>query len=64
MEIHKSVDPDFSGHILKMVWEAMISYLAHLLDITINNIPIPSDWKRSHSGSCLQKGQSLAGLKL
>jgi hypothetical protein len=40
----KSVGPDrIPGEILKMCREAMIPYLARLLDITINTIP--SDWK-------------------
>jgi hypothetical protein len=33
--------------ILKLGREAMIPYLARLLDITLNNATIPSDWKRA-----------------
>jgi hypothetical protein len=43
---NKSVGPDgIPGEILKMGGEAMIPYLARLLDITINNGTIPRDWK-------------------
>ena len=35
------------GEILKLGVEAMIPYLARLLDKTTNNAPIPSDWKRA-----------------
>ena len=43
---NKSVGPDgIPGAILKMGGEAMIPYLARLLDITINNGTIPRDWK-------------------
>jgi hypothetical protein len=41
---NKSVGPDsISGEILKLGGDAMIPYLARLLDITINNAAIPSD---------------------
>jgi hypothetical protein len=54
---NKSVGPDsVSAEILKLVGESMILYLARLLDITINNATIPSDWEKSHSGSYLQGG--------
>ena len=44
----KSVGPDcIPGEILKMGGEAMIPYLARLLDVTINNGIIPSDWKKA-----------------
>jgi hypothetical protein len=44
----KSVGPDgILGEILKMGGEAMILYLARLLDITINNGTIPGDWKKA-----------------
>ena len=33
------------GEILKLGREAMIPYLARLLDITVNNATAPSDWK-------------------
>ena len=43
---NKSVGPDsIPGAILKMGGEAMILYLAWLLDITINNGTIPSGRK-------------------
>jgi hypothetical protein len=42
----KSVGPDgIPGMILMLGGEAMIPYLARLLDITMNNNAIPSDWK-------------------
>jgi hypothetical protein len=45
---NKSVGPDWvSGEILKLGGEAMIPYLARLLDITMNNGILPSDWKRA-----------------
>jgi len=41
------VGPDgIPGEILKLGVEAMIPYLARLLDITANNAAIPSDRKR------------------
>jgi hypothetical protein len=44
---NKSVRPGgISGEILKLGEEAMIPYLARLLDVTVNNAAIPSDWKR------------------
>jgi hypothetical protein len=45
-----------SGQILKMCEEIRIPYLAHLLDISIYNGTIPSDWRKSHGGSYLQTG--------
>jgi hypothetical protein len=36
-----------SGEILKLGGEAMIPYLAQLLDITVNNCTLPADWKRA-----------------
>src|SRR5215468_9902490 len=43
---NKSVGPDrVSGEILKLGGEAMIPYLARLLDITMNNGTLPCDWK-------------------
>ena len=43
---NKSVGPDrISGEILKLGGEAMIPYLARLLDITMNNGTLPGDWK-------------------
>ena len=42
----KSVGPDvIPRDILKLGGEAMIPYLARLLDITMNNNAIPGDWK-------------------
>jgi hypothetical protein len=43
---NKSLGPDcVSGEILKLGGEAMIPYLARLLDVTINNGSLPCDWK-------------------
>jgi hypothetical protein len=45
---NKSVGTDgIPGAILKMGGEAMVPYLAQLLDITINNGTIPRDWKKA-----------------
>jgi len=45
---NKSVGPDsIPDTIWKMGGEAMIPYLAQLLDITINNGTIPRDWKKT-----------------
>jgi hypothetical protein len=45
---NKSVGPDgIPGSILKMGGEAMIPYLARLLDIMINIGTIPMDWKKA-----------------
>ena len=45
---NKSVVPDrVSGEILKLGGEAMIPYLARLLDITINNATLSCDWRRA-----------------
>ena len=45
---NKSVGPDrVLGAILKLGEEAMIPYLARLLDITRNNDKLPGDWKRA-----------------
>jgi hypothetical protein len=45
---NKSVGPDdIPGDILKMGGEAMIPYLAHLLDISIINGNIPGYWKKA-----------------
>ena len=44
----KSVGPDgIPSAILKLGGEAMIPYLAQLLDITVNNGLLPRDWKRA-----------------
>jgi len=46
--IKKSVGPDgIPGEILKLDEEAMIPYLARLLDIRLNNKAIPGDWKKA-----------------
>jgi hypothetical protein len=45
---NKFVGPDcVSGEILKLGGEAMIPYLARLLDITMNNGTLPGDWKKA-----------------
>jgi len=45
---NKSLRPDgISGEILKLSGEAMILYLARLLDITMNNGTLPVVWKRA-----------------
>jgi hypothetical protein len=45
---NKSLGPDrVSGEILKLGEEAMIPYLARLLDLTMNNGTLPGDWKRA-----------------
>jgi len=45
---NKPVGPErISGEILKLGGEAMIPYLARLLDITMNNGTLPGDWKRA-----------------
>jgi len=45
---NKSAGPDgIPCAILKMGGEAMIPYLAQLLDITFNNGAIPKDWKKA-----------------
>ena len=36
-----------SGEILKLGGKATISYLARLLDVTMNNGTLPVDWKRA-----------------
>jgi len=54
---NKSIGPDnISGKILKLRGEAMIPYLAQLLDITMNNGTLPAEWTRAvvvpvHKGS-------------
>ena len=45
---NRSVGPDqVSGEILKLGGEAIIPYLARLLDITMNNGTLPGAWKRA-----------------
>jgi ABC-type enterochelin transport system ATPase subunit len=54
----KSIGPDgVPGEILTL-------YLARLLEMSLNNVTIPSDWKKSHIGSCLQRELSIASHKL
>jgi hypothetical protein len=44
----KSLGPDcVSGEILKVGGEAMIPYLARLLEITMNSGTLPGDWKKA-----------------
>jgi len=42
---NKSMGRTTFGKILKLDREAMILYLVRLLDIIMNNVTIPSDWK-------------------
>jgi hypothetical protein len=43
----KSVGPDgIPGEILKLGGEAVIPYLARLLDTTLSNNASPDDWKK------------------
>jgi len=45
---NKSVGPDrVSEEILKLGGEAMIPYIARLLDLTMNNGTLPGNWKRA-----------------
>jgi hypothetical protein len=45
---NKSVGREgISGDILKQGGEALIPHLARLLDVTVNNAAIPSDWKKA-----------------
>jgi hypothetical protein len=45
---NKSVGPDgIPGELLKMGGEAVIPYLARLLDIKFSNGTIPRDWKKT-----------------
>ena len=37
--------------------------LARLLEISLNKATIPSDWKKSHSGSYLQRSRSIGSDK-
>ena len=48
IERNKSVGPDgIPGAIIKMGGEAIIPYLARLLDVKINNSTIARDWKKA-----------------
>ena len=45
---NKSLGPDgFSGEILKLGVEAMTPHLTRLLEISLNNATIPSDWGKA-----------------
>ena len=60
----KSVGPDgIPGPIFKMSGEAMIPYMARLLDITINNGTIPRDWKKKNIVFPIHKGGDLSVVK-
>ncbi len=44
----KSVGPDgIPGVTLKLGGEAMIPYLASLVDVTLNNTSLPDDWRKA-----------------
>jgi hypothetical protein len=61
----KSVGPDgIPGKILKSGGEAIIPFLARLLDITMNNNAIPADWKKIYRGPYLQRGRQISSWKL
>jgi len=61
---NKSVGPDgIPGARLKMGGEAMIPYLARLLDVAINTGTIPRDWKKSYC-SYSQRRRSFISQKL
>jgi hypothetical protein len=59
----KSVGPDgIPGVILKLGGEAMIPYLARLMDITMNNNVIPNDWKKAIVAPIYKRGdRSVVG---
>jgi len=60
-----STGPDgIPGNILQLCREAIILFLAQLLDIMINKAASPRDWKKSHSGSYLQGVRSISSHKL
>jgi len=45
---NRSIGPDgVPGEILKLGGKAMVPCLARLLGLVINNVTIPSDWKRA-----------------
>jgi hypothetical protein len=52
------------GEILNSGKEAMITYIAKLLDILLNNTAIPGDWKKIYSGFHLQRVRSIDRWKL
>jgi hypothetical protein len=62
---NKLVGPDsVSGEILKLGGESMILYLARLLDITINNATIPTDWEKNLVVPIYKGDDRIASLKL
>jgi hypothetical protein len=61
----KPVAPDgILGEILNSSKEAMITYIAKLLDILLNSTAIPGDWKKSYSGFHLQRVSSIGRWNL
>jgi hypothetical protein len=49
--VNQSIRPDrVPGEILKLGGLAMNPYLASLLEISLNNATIPSDWKKATKG--------------
>ena len=57
----KTVGPDgVPGEILKLGGEAMAPFLARLLEITLKNASIASDWKKATVGSTYNGGDRLA----
>ena len=55
--INKSVGPDgVPGEILRLRGEAMIPFLARLLEISLNNATVPSDWKKATVVSNYNRG--------
>ncbi|PNF22005.1 hypothetical protein B7P43_G17606 [Cryptotermes secundus] len=62
---NKSVGPDgFSGEILKLGGKATIPYLVRLLDVTINNATLPSDWKKAIVVPIYKEGGPIDGVEL
>jgi len=63
---NESVGPDgVPGEILKLGGEAMTPYLARLLEISLNNATIPSDWKKATVVPIYKgRGGSFGSLKL
>ena len=62
---NKSIGPDrVSGEILKLGGEAMIPYLARLLDIRVNNVTLPGDWKRATVIPIHKGGRSIISHEL
>jgi len=58
---NKSVGPDgVPGEILKLGGEAMTPYLARLLEISLYNATIPSDWKKAVVAPIYNGGYRLA----